>query len=106
MVLSYANGTTTTDGSEQTLFDITSDAHFATWIFAHNMQAGDSIVIKVYVYDDNAATYRVYETQTLSGVQSLGTATFSPFVPTRRYKVSIQRIAGTDRAYTWMRIQG
>jgi hypothetical protein len=105
MVLTYSHGNVTTDGSEQNLFDITSDSHFATWIFTHNMQSGDAVTIRVYVYDENTTTLRLYDLQGLVGVQS-SPAIFIPFLPSRRYKVSIQRTAGTDRLYSWQRLQG
>jgi len=104
MVLIFSNDTITTDGTEQDLFDITSDQHFATWLFTHNMQSGDTITIKVYVLDENAAVMRLYETQTVTGAQT-DPAIFIPFIPTKQYKVSIQRTAGTDRSFNWMRIQ-
>ena len=104
MALSFVDGNVTTDGTEQNLFDITADNHFATWIFTHNMASGDSVTIKVYVYDNNATTLRLYESVTLTDAQSIP-AMFIPFIPTKEYKVSIQRVAGTDRNYTWQRMQ-
>lgn len=104
MVLAFSNGTITSSASEQNLFDVTADAHFATYVFRHNMQAGDTVTIKVYVLDENTATMRLYQTESYSEVQA-DPALFIPFMPTKQYRVSIQRTAGTDRAYTWQRIQ-
>jgi len=104
MVLTFSNGTITTTASEQNLFDITADSHFATWVFTHNLQAADTVVLKVYVYDENGTTMRLYETETISGVQA-DPSIFIPFIPTKQYRVSIQRTAGSDRAVTWQRIQ-
>lgn len=90
---------------EQSLFDVTSDRHFATWIFANNMTSADTVEIKVYVKDTyGVGAMRVYTTQTLTGAQP-DPAYFVPFVPSRQYKVTIKRTAGTDRAYNWMRIE-
>lgn len=103
MTLTFTNGTITSSATEQNLFDITTDDHYATYIFTHNMTATETIVIKVYVRDENASTMRTYQTETLTGVQA-DPAIFIPFVPTKQYRVSIQRTAGTDRAFTWLRV--
>ena len=104
MVLTFVDGTLTTTASEQNLFDVTADAHYATYIFTHNMASGDTVVIKIYVKDQNGATMRLYHTATLTGAQT-DPAYFIPFLPTKQYKVSIQRTGGTDRAYTWQRVE-
>lgn len=98
------DGTITTTASEANLFDITGQAHYATFIYMHNMQAGDTVVIKIYVKDVNAATMRLYQTVTKSDVQA-DPAGFIGFLFATQYKVSIQRTAGTDRAFTWQRIE-
>lgn len=102
MTITFTNGSTTSTSSEASIWDNTADRHYSGWIFTHNMTAAETIVIKVYVYDQNAATYRVWNTATLSGVQS-DPAFFIPFVPTKRHKVTIQRTGGSDKAYTWQR---
>lgn len=104
MVLTFSNGTITTTASEQNLFDVTGDKYYATHIFLHNMTGTETFVIKVYVYDTNGTTYRLYQTETLTGSQS-DPCVFIPFLPTPQYKVSIQRTAGTDRAVTWLRAE-
>lgn len=68
------------------------------------MIAGDTVVIKVYVKDQNGATMRVLYNKTLTDAQTNEPAYFIPFVATKQYRVTIQRTAGTDRAYTWQRI--
>jgi hypothetical protein len=100
----FFDGTITTTASEQNLFDITSDAHFATWVFLHNMTASETFVVKVYVKDQNGAAMRLTENEPITGVQDPPSLYFA-FVPTKQYKVSIQRTAGTDRAVTWQRIE-
>lgn len=104
MTVTWANGTITTSGTEQNLFDITADKHYATWIFAHNMAAADTVEIKVYVKDQQTTTMRVYTTQSIGGVQT-DPAYFVPFVPTKQYKVTIKRTSGTDKAFSWQRIE-
>lgn len=104
MTVTFTNGSITTSAAEQSLFDITADKHYATWIFAHNMTAADTVEIKVYVKDQQGALMRVYTTQTLTGLQT-DPAFFVPFVPTKQYKVTIKRTAGADKAYTWQRVE-
>lgn len=104
MALTFTDGTITTNATEQNLFDTTADAIFASWIFTHNMASGDTVVIRIYVKDQNALVMRLYDSATLSNAQSLP-AFYIPPLGTKEYKVTIQRTAGTDRAYTWQRIE-
>lgn len=99
-----AKGVITTDGLEQTIRNetVTGLAHFATYVNLKNMAAGDVIELRAYPYDpqgaDNVETYRTF---TYSGVQTDKKA-FIPFIPALQYKVTIKRIAGTDRSYNWV----
>lgn len=68
------------------------------------MTATDTVEIKVYVKDQQAGVMRTYTTQSLSGSQ-IDPAFFVPFVPTKQYKVTLKRTAGTDRVYNWQRIE-
>lgn len=105
MTTTFTNGTITTSATEQTLFDITADKNYATWIFANAMTSTDTVEIKVYVKDQQGNAMRVYTTQTLTGTQT-DPAYFVPFVPTKQYKVTIKRTLGTtDKVYNWMRIE-
>ena len=104
MTLTFTDGTLTTTTSEQNFFDVTADAHYGCWIFLHNMAASDIMVIKVYVKDQNAGSMRVWLQKTLNDAQTNEPSWFVPFVPTKQYKVSIQRTGGADRAVTWQRI--
>lgn len=104
MVVQFFDGSKLTDGTEQNLFDITADKHFALWLFTHNMLAGDTIQVRVNVKDQNTTTMRKYIDTAISDAQTKP-AFFIPFVPTKQYKVSIQRTAGTDRTYTFQRIE-
>jgi hypothetical protein len=100
----FTDGTITTTASEANLFDITGDAHYSTWLFLNAMTGTETFVIKVYVKDQNGATMRVAESETLTGVQD-PVSVFIPFLPTKQYKVTIQRTAGTDRAVAWQRVE-
>jgi hypothetical protein len=102
--MGFTDGTITTSASEQNLFDITADAHHATWLFLNAMTGTETFVIKVYVQDQNGAAYRIAEQETLTGAQD-PPSIYIPFLPSKKYKVSIQRTAGTDRAVTWQRVE-
>lgn len=104
MGMNFFSNNITTTASEQNLFDVTADAHYATYIFTHNMVGGDEVSVKVYVKDDDGSAMRLFDTIPLIGAQS-NPAYFIPFLPTKEYKVTIQRITGTDRNYTWMRVE-
>ena len=110
MALAFIEGDITSSASEQTLFDVSADEYFATWIFCHNMTGADVITVKVYVKDEHASSpttvLRVYESKSIAAADvSAAPAVFIPPVPTKEYKVTIQRTAGSDRVYTWMRME-
>lgn len=102
MTITFTSGTITTDATEKTIWDITADEHYAGYIFCHNMQAGDSVTVKVYVRDTQSGTMRIHTTAPLTGVQP-DPSFYIPFMPAKEHKVTIQRTAGTDRAFTWQR---
>ena len=104
MTITFTDGSTSIGSSETNLFDITADNHFATWIFTHNMASGDTFVFRTYVKDQNGGTMRLYDTVTLNDDQT-NDAYLIPYVTTKEYKVTIQKTAGTDRTFTWQRIQ-
>jgi len=104
MAVTFVDGNVTTNGTEQSLFDVTADKHYASWIFAHNMQAGDTIQVRVYTKDQNDGVMRKYVDAAISDSQTTP-AFYIPYIPAKQYKVSIQRTAGTDRAYTWLRAE-
>lgn len=104
MVVTFNDGTITSSNVAQNLFDVSVDRHYATYIFTHNMAAIDSIEIKVYVRDQNTNTMRTYTTQTLTGIQE-DPAFFVPFLPTKQYRVTLRTLAGSNKVYTWQRVE-
>lgn len=104
MALTFANGEITTDGTEQDLFDITADKHFASWIFFDALLAGDTMSVRVYVQDTQDATERKYIDTEVAGAQA-SPAYFIPFIPTKNYRVSIQRTSATNRTISWQRAE-
>ena len=104
MAITFTDGTITTSTSEDTINDITGDAIYAFWLFAHNMTASETFVVNIYAKDQNGGTMRLYLTETLTGVQSSPAFYLAPLV-TKQFKVTIQKTAGTNRAVTWQRAE-
>jgi len=104
LALTEFNGSIVSTAVEQNLLDVTTLKHYATTLFTHNMVAGDEIEVKVYKLDSNSAVMRVYRTKSIKGLQS-APAIFVPFLPATQYRVTIKRLAGTDRTYTWNRYE-
>ena len=105
MVLSFTNGNVTTNGTEQTVWNITADKHFAGWLFLNNMGANEVISVRIYVQDENnSATLKKYIDTSISGSQGTP-AFFIPYVPTKQHKVTVQLTAGSNVAVYWQRAE-
>ena len=105
MVLSFTNGNLTTDGTEQTVWNITADKHFAGWIFLNNMTSSEVVSIRIYVQDENdSTTLKKYIDTEISGAQATP-AFFIPYVPTKQHKVTIQKTSGTNKVIYWQRAE-
>jgi len=104
MTITFANGEQLTTASEIDLFDITLDRFFSCYIFTDEMLSGDTIVIRVYTLDSQDSVMRIHTTDTLSGAQT-SDGFYAPSLPTKQYKVSIQRTAGPDNTYSWQRVE-
>ena len=103
MPLTEDHGNLVTDGTEQNLFSSqTTLAHYATWVFTQAMVAADVIVITIYVNDEEGSAERIYDTVTISGVQTKP-AVFIPFVPTNSYRVTVERTSVAALTINWTR---
>lgn len=103
MALTFVSGSTNSSTSETDLFTtVTSDNYHSCLVFLQNLAAGDIMVFRCYVRDDNAAANRVWLTETRSGAQTDLALYFAP-IATRTYRITVQRITGADRAITWTR---
>lgn len=104
MGLSFiAKGETTSTASEADLFaQVTATGLHGCKIHLDAMLAGDTLVFKVYNYDDQDGAERLFGTYTYTGAQTEPTIFFD-FIPSTRYKISIQRTGGVDRAVSWER---
>ncbi len=106
MVLSFdADGSQAVTSSETFLFAaITTTSAFFCYVHCHNMAAGDEYIIRTYVKDENAATTRILYEDTVRFIDIEDEPTYYiPPVPTESFRVSIQKVAGTDRTFTWQR---
>ena len=104
MALTFTPGTVMTITSEADIFTpITTPAgYYGLHIHTQNMTGTETFVIKVYTWDSNAtAQFRLFDTVTLTGDQT-NDANFVPMIPTERYKVTVQKTAGTDRVLNYV----
>lgn len=103
MALQSFFGSVVTDGTEQDLFDETALQHYATWIYLKNIGSGDSVQIRVFIQDPaDSAAMEKYIDVLVSDAQS-NPAFYIPWVPTEQYRVSVQRVGGSDTTITWCR---
>ena len=100
-VASVASGSLTTTSSEQ---DLSTQSSANVWVLAvdtANMVNGDEIVIRIYGKARTSDTERLLYVSRFAHVQS-DPLKLSPPVPTpHHFRATLQRIAGTDRAYPW-----
>ncbi len=103
MALNSFDGNLVTNTSEQDLFDITALRHYATWIYLNNLVGGDSVQIRVYVQDPNDSNAMKRYIDVLISDDQSNPSFYIPWVPVEQYRVTIQRITGTDKSVTWCR---
>lgn len=89
--LSIVSGTTT-------LATDTTDGVFQLWIDAVNMAKGDEFTVRMYEKVLSGTTKDVFARWSLLGLQSEIFVT-PPFVLMQGWDMTIQKIAGTDRAF-------
>lgn len=90
--LSIVSGTTT-------LQTITDDGVYQLWIDAGNMAKGDEFRVRLYeTVEGTGGTKKVFFQCTLQGVQTENFVT-PTFILINGWDMTIQKIAGTDRAF-------
>lgn len=103
--LNYIRSSTTSDGTEQTIYINTSARAFIfknLYIDLNLMAAADTVVIKKYVMIDGT-NYRLIESTSYTGVQTLtGILVRGDEGAVTGYKVTLTRTAGADHAYPWI----
>lgn len=100
-VASVATGSLTSSASEQ---DLTTQSTANVWVLAvdtANMANGDQMILRIYGKARTGDTERLLYQSRFAHVQS-DPLKLSPPVPTpHHFRATLQRIAGTDRAYPW-----
>jgi hypothetical protein len=97
-----SQGTTTADGTEQTLWDVTTDKTFAGRLTLGLMQSGDIVVIRTYYKVRSTSTLDQEWEDTYRDAQTTKKVIkFAPEPSNVEYKVTLQQTAGTNRAYDW-----
>lgn len=104
-IITESHGTQSTTSSEATLFEIvTGTKYYETFINLKNMTASETFVIRTYIWDEQLGEYMSIDKQTKSNVQDPVAAMIDMRCGTR-YKVTIQRTAGSDKTVTWIRFE-
>lgn len=105
MALTFpANGTQLTTALEVEFFSqVISTAMHGLKVHLDTMTGTETFVIKIYNYDNVDAVERLFGTFTYTGVQTEATTIFD-FIPSTRYRATIQKTAGTDRTVSWERM--
>jgi len=101
-----AGGSLTTDGTEQTVVEVTDRTRVEGWIDLTNMQAGDQVTIRWYVKIAEGGSYGIVDTVTYAGVQARPMLYFLKRGIEYGWKVTIQRDAGVDRSYQYLFFKG
>jgi len=91
---------TTMDGTEQILFEYIGLAEFAGHIFLDKMEEGDSIIIRLYIKDEENGTYKLYDECIYTGVQDDPCIYVRPIIGKVGIRVTAQQITGTYKTIT------
>lgn len=106
MVLNFdADGSKDVTSTETFLFaEQTDEKTYFAYVHCHNMADGDVYRIRTYVKDANASTTRVIYNDKVRFKDIDGKPTYYiPPLPTQSFRVSVQKIDGNDRTFTWQR---
>lgn len=95
------SGTTTTDGTEQTLFTDTTNKTYIFVIDTNAMANGDIIEIRAKTKVLSGGTSREAYFVTYAHVQAQPNKYSVPIPANIELVVTLKRTAGTDRAYPW-----
>ena len=94
------------DGTEQNLFSSqTVLLHYSTSVFFDTLVAGDEILLRVYVKDEQTGGEKKYRTVPIEGIQ-INSATIVNWITTSSYRVTAQQITqgvGGFKTITWAR---
>lgn len=95
-------GTLTADGTEQTVWSVTTNKYFSGQVDLQNMQTGDTVVMRRYVKVRSASTQTLEWAETYTNAQTgQNVINFPPWPADVLYAVTLQQTAGTNRAYDY-----
>lgn len=95
------DGSTTTDGTEQTLATDTANHTYVLALDTANMVNGDRIEVKLWTKVRSGGTSRVAYSAVYAHAQANPNKESVPVPANIEIKATIKRVAGTDRAYPW-----
>ena len=95
----FAEGTVTANGSEQTLAELTEAVRVSGYISLSQLQAGDTVVLRQYT--KLFATWEKYNEESYSGAQANPVIYFTPKEIASSLKVTLQQTAGVLRAFSY-----
>lgn len=81
--------------------------NYSCFVDLSNMQSGDKVKIRVYRWEPNTSAYSLYQIKTIAKTDLKGKesedmpSVYAVFIPTERFKLTIEQTAGTVRQYPW-----
>ena len=97
----YKSGTLKANGTEQTVVEYSGLGKIIGYIDLQNMQAGDTVVIRMYVKLKSDGNYKKYDEGTYTGVQSKPVIYIRPKESHYGVKVTLQQTAGVMREFDY-----
>jgi len=97
-----AEGSITTNGTEQTVMEYIGTATIHGYIDLSKMESGDEVVIKVYVKVREGGEYKLHAKETYSGAQPMPALYIVPKLTGHAFKVTIQQTAGSYKSFDYM----
>ena len=95
-----SQGRINADGTEQTVWDVTTSKYFTGQLDLSNMQSGDTLIVKRYSQVRSASSLVLEWSETYTNAQTgKNVIYFPPWASDVEYKVTLQQTAGTNRAY-------
>lgn len=97
-----SQGDITADGTEQTVWDVTTNKWFSGYVDLENMAAGDTTILKRYIQvrSTGVSTLVIEWQDTYVDAQTNKKMIyFAPLPSDIEYKVTLTQTAGTNRVY-------
>jgi hypothetical protein len=99
-----AQGDLTADGTEQTVWDVTTNKWFKGYVDLENMASGDTVILRRYlkIRSTGVATLVIEDKGTYTNEQvDKKIITFAPMGSDVQYKVTLEQTVGTIRVFPW-----